>query len=515
MNTQAVLSLLTIFLCLLHLYLANDECVSKDFGYGSTVCVCNKSTCHSVPPLQKPKKGQYVIYTSNKEGLRLHKGVGNLVASSTNYKEKNVLKIDEDVLLQEMKGFGGAFTDANGINLASLTKDMQEKLIKSYFTEDGIQYSLCRIPIGGTDFSTHAYSYCDTEEPDKKLTHFKLAEEDHKYKIPYALWAKNLTQDLKFFASAWTAPKWMKINGNYSGPMGFLKYEFYQTWAEYHLKFLEAYEREGIDFWGMTTGNEPVQALSTSKINSVAWLPWQMLNYVKNNLGPTIKHSKFSKIHLMMLDDMRFFLPWYTNWVMKDKKARKYLDGIAVHWYFDDQFSPNLLNKAHNSHPDKFIINTEACNGDQTGDIHVMLGSWERGEKYGSSIIEDTNHWVTGWIDWNMCLDIQGGPTYIDNNVDSPIIVNATANEFYKQPMYYVLGHFSKFIPIGSHKINSTQIDNKNVPVATFKRPDGGVVTIILNKKEVNVDLVLINNKKGDVPLTVSPKSITTVVYYN
>lgn len=82
-----------------------------------------------------------------------------------------------------------------------------------------------------------------------------------------------------------------------------------------------------------------------------------------------------------------------------------------------------------------------------------------------------------------MALDVEGGPTFIGNNVDSPIIVNATAQEFYKQPMYYAMGHFSKFIPKGSVRIESSQFSkNSDVLDIAFRRPDGGTTVIVLNK---------------------------------
>lgn len=90
------------------------------------------------------------------------------------------------------------------------------------------------------------------------------------------------------------------------------------------------------------------------------------------------------------------------------------------------------------------------------------------------------NNWVTGWVDWNMALNTTGGPTFINNIVDSPIVVNGTADEFYKQPMYYALGHFSKFVPRNSVRIDSSQ--SKKVWSIAFKRPDKGVVVIILNR---------------------------------
>lgn len=90
------------------------------------------------------------------------------------------------------------------------------------------------------------------------------------------------------------------------------------------------------------------------------------------------------------------------------------------------------------------------------------------------------NHWVTGWTDWNIALDLQGGPTYIKNFCDAPIIVNATAQEFYKQPMFYAIGHFSKFVPKDSRKIGANSFTFL-LPVTAFKRPDGGIVVEILN----------------------------------
>lgn len=91
------------------------------------------------------------------------------------------------------------------------------------------------------------------------------------------------------------------------------------------------------------------------------------------------------------------------------------------------------------------------------------------------------NNFFAGWTDWNMALDLQGGPTYISNYCDAPIIVNATGQEFLKQPMFYALGHFSKFVPKDSQKVLVSEVSN-DVFTTGFKRPDGGVVIVILNR---------------------------------
>jgi len=87
---------------------------------------------------------------------------------------------------------------------------------------------------------------------------------------------------------------------------------------------------------------------------------------------------------------------------------------------------------------------------------------------------------VQGWVEWNLALDMKGGPTWVSNFIDSPIIVDKTKDEFYKQPMFYAIGHFSKFISRGSIRIKLTQ--TSVVKSVGFKRPDGAVVIVLYNR---------------------------------
>lgn len=89
---------------------------------------------------------------------------------------------------------------------------------------------------------------------------------------------------LKFFTSTWIAPKWMKDSGEYAG--GYLKKEHYQTFANYFLKFLEEYKKEGLDFWAITTGNEPLLAKTKLiKIPSVNWDAQKAVSLFKKKCG--------------------------------------------------------------------------------------------------------------------------------------------------------------------------------------------------------------------------------------
>uniref|UniRef100_A0A914EDM0 Glucosylceramidase n=1 Tax=Acrobeloides nanus TaxID=290746 RepID=A0A914EDM0_9BILA len=127
----------------------------------------------------------------------------------------------------------------------------------------------------------------------------------------------------------------------------------------------------------------------------------------------------------------------YTNTVFGDQDAFNMVDGLAVHWYADDNASPTILSEAHAKLNGKWMLYTEACNGGPDP------GQWIQGDRYMQHIMAAIQNWVTGWVDWNICLDPSGGPNWVGNLVDAPILVSNTTDEFEKQPMYYALGHLA------------------------------------------------------------------------
>ncbi|VEN61153.1 unnamed protein product, partial [Callosobruchus maculatus] len=145
--------------------------------------------------------------------------------------------------------------------------------------------------------------------------------------------------------------------------------------------------------------------------------------------------------------------------LFENEAVEKYIDGIAIHWYADRFVSPKKLAQTYEEFPLKFMLASEASLGSIPLLPHVVLGSWSRAERYAFDIMEDLNNYVGGWVDWNMVLDLTGGPTYIWNFLDASIVVNATAGEFYKQPYFYVIGHFSKLVPRSSVRIEVTHSD--------------------------------------------------------
>jgi glucosylceramidase len=128
------------------------------------------------------------------------------------------------------------------------------------------------------------------------------------------------------------------------------------------------------------------------------------------------------------------------------------MDGVAFH---------ERLNETHHVDESRFMLATESCNC--PGVAHGS-DAWFRGQRYAHDMISDFNNWVVGWVDWNLILDHTGGPNHLGNNCDAPIIIDDTEKDYFVQPMYYFIKHFSKYVPPGSRRIH-TDVS------ATFKTP--------------------------------------------
>ncbi|XP_063229550.1 lysosomal acid glucosylceramidase-like isoform X2 [Bacillus rossius redtenbacheri] len=500
--------------CFIGYVSADQPCIRRMYKADRMVCVCNATYCDTIDKAVPVPKGQFIKYTSSKQGLRFHKTNGSF---STAGKQNTgvFLEVSSNITYQSVIGFGGAFTDSAGINIDSISSAAGEKLLKSYFSPEGIEFNIGRVPIAGCDFSTHTYTYNDAVG-DINLTHFKLTEEDYKYKIPFLKYAQTISpKQILLIGASWSAPPWMKTNDDYSG-FGFLREEYYQAWADYHIKFLDAYKKEGIHFWAISSGNEPSNGIiPVNRFNSLGWSPFSQKRWIEKNLGPSLHASLHRDTKLLALDDQRFMLPWWINILMSDRLAASYVDGVAVHWYWDSLLPARLLDWTHDNHPDKFIISTEASVGDKPWQFEkVALGSWSRGEAYMDDIIEDFSHWVTGWVDWNLALDPQGGPNWARNFVDAAVIVNATADEFYKQPMFYAVGHFSKFVPRGSVRIDVQPGEQAGLRAVAFQTPDQAVVIVVYNKQEHEIPLSIHDPRRGLLNLSVERNSFSTILYW-
>ncbi|XP_055906513.1 lysosomal acid glucosylceramidase-like [Eupeodes corollae] len=513
---------------------SSTPCALRDTAYGN-VCVCNTTYCDFLEPVSPASEDSIVVTSSSKAGLRFATKLGQfsdqkiMINDLNERSEENTtsmisieleaskrvtkIQIDRSKKYQKIVGFGGAFTGAVSYNLKNLPQELQDAVYESYFSKKGIGYTMIRMPIGGTDFDLEPWAYNEEPEDDKDLSNFTKLNDLDEEKIKQIERLKSVAniEHIKILSSAWSPPKWMKTVHSWNG-FSFLEEKYYQTWALYHLKFIELMAEQNMPIWAITTGNEPLNAIFMThviKFLSLGWTPNSQSIWLADNLGPTIKHSKFKDVKIFCNDGQTYTYPfWFVLMNATRTESLDFLDGLAVHWYFDEYYGPNLIEETHKMMPDKIIINTEA-----TIMGKPKLGSWDDAEQYITNYMKDLKHSFNGYIDWNMILNEEGGPTYIKNYLHAAIIANETSGqEIYKQPIFYAIGHFSKFLPEGSIRIDAKH-SNKDLDCASFERPDGRIALILSNSAQEEAIVNLADSVRGDVEITIPPKSLHTIEY--
>ncbi|CAD5225606.1 unnamed protein product [Bursaphelenchus okinawaensis] len=494
-------------------------CNKQYFDQDSFVCTCSvTSGCDSVEPVGTIKDDEAVVYTTSLDGDRLTRTVENFGIYKGHTNSSYLIELVSNTdWLQKIIGFGGAITDSVQVvyDIAARNR-LNTLLLDQYYGPNSIEYSLGRIPIGSSDFSETEWSYLEEPE-DYLLSKFSLAK-DKKVPLVRAILQKN--PEIKLFASAWSAPGWMKDTGRMRGGgklQGGLNGIYYLTYAKYILKFFKAYAAQGINFWGMTVQNEPATgAVADYRWQTMYLSPAMQRDFVDKRLAPMLKSDNVTKdILIMAHDDQRSGILEAAKEIYS-KKVEHEVDGLGVHWYSASEYEP--LTDVHKIKPDKFILSTEACNADHDDEHLPLFGSWEYAQKYAHDIIQNLRNYVAGWTDWNIWLNEQGGPNWVGNFVDAPIIVDTYKGVFYKQPMYYIMGHFSKFIPPNSYrlKLNQNQ-ENKELETVGFVTPGLKLVLVAHNwsKDKTFELLVKKSNSKSAVKISLGPKSIKTIIFNN
>lgn len=476
-----------------------ETCNNRLISKGKIVCVCDTSSCHDLLYSWPQQSGETDLIESSQSGKRFKVSSVDSLSNDIGHDhsgESDQVDVDLNVRHQTILGWGGSFTDSAILNMKSLGEDLSTKLMASYYGENGLQYNFGRVPIGGSDFSTRAYSY-DNQTDDYELSHWKLTDEDLELKIPMIKLAMKLLKEagndqLKLIASPWSPPEWMKTSKSLVRGRLIKDDKVYSSYANYLMKFYDAYEAHGIKFWGATVQNEPVASfLPFYGFNSLQFTSSDMIEFVGRFLGPALVKRGMTKdnFKLMVGDDSLGLINLQVPAVMRDKEVQKYVSGLAFHWYTSGLLVPySALTRVYNQIKDhiEFVIMTEACSGSPPSLKKVDLGSWSRGESYTTDIIEDLHRHTGAWIDWNFALDLGGGPNWAGNFVDSPILVDSSRGEFYKQPMYYALAHFSRFFRPNSVRVESSVKAKQSglSAVAAIKEDSGHVVVNLLNKSD-------------------------------
>lgn len=408
--------------------------------------------------------------------------------------ESPLITIHPRVEYQEIKGFGGAFTEAAAVTLDKLSESNRKRIIELYFDEKkGIGYNFGRVHMNSCDFSLGNYACVD--EGDETLETFNI-ERDKRLVIPMIKDAMEYS-DVEVFVSPWSPPAYMKTNGemNHGGK---LKSEYFELWSEFFVRFIKAYRNEGIKVTAASVQNEPK---ATQRWDSCVYTAEEERDFVKNYLG---KKMQENDVKLWFWDHNKERVEERATVMMEDEDASKYIDGIAFHWYSGDHFEQ--LEMVHKLYPQLELVFSEGCYEYSLGQSDTV----KIGEKYAHDMIGNFNNYCNIFCDWNMLLDETGGPNHVSNFCDAPIMADTKSDKIYIHDSYYYIGHFSKFIKKGAKRIGSSKWSDI-LDTVSFKNPDGEIVTVVLNRSDENVEFsILIGNQKAD--LTSEAHSIATYI---
>lgn len=386
--------------------------------------------------------------------------------------ERQLINVYPHIEYQTVNGFGGAFTEAASTTLDKLDDKKRQEILKMYFdTEEGIGYNFGRVHMNSCDFSLGNYTCVD--ENDQTLESFQI-NRDKASVIPMIKDAMKYNNNIDIFASPWSPPAYMKTTGEMNRG-GSLKKEYYELWAEYFVKFIEEYKKNGINIGMITVQNEPASA---QKWDSCVYTPEEERDFVKYHLG---KKMKEIGVKVMFWDHNKVWLVDRAEAVLSDKEAADYIDGVACHWYRGDHF--DNLAIFHELYPNKEILFSEGCYEYSLGEMDTV----KIGEKYAHDIIGNFNNYCNAFCDWNLLLDSEGGPNHVGNLCDAPVMVDTQTGEVHIHDSYYYIGHFSKYVKKGAKRIGSSRWSTE-LETVSFKNPDGSIVSVVLNTTDNDID---------------------------
>jgi glucosylceramidase len=340
---------------------------------------------------------------------------------------------------------------------------------------------------------------------------------------------------------------------NWQGDAGSLRPEYVPVYADYLLEYLDAYEDAGVDVWGLTPVNEPQG--NGGNWESMHFSPHSQNEFVQVHLGPRLERSAHSDTRLLVYDQNRDDLEDWTNVILADPRSLDHVYGVAVHWYSSTfKVYEDAFDRVHAEYPQFSIVHTEGCidnlGGEAPSGIEDPAGFQVSGwfdndafwwnanatdwaytatwagpgvadhpkyvpvHRYARDIIVSLDHWVTGWVDWNIVLDRDGGPNHVGNFCGAPIMIDTATQQIYFTPVYHVLAQFSRTIRRGDRAVRTQRaLDGLDSDAlhACATLNDGGLLSVqLLNttKKDIEYNLQIADRYAA---MTIPADAVKTV----
>jgi len=382
--------------------------------------------------------------------------------------ELPALTVDDTQHFQTMDGFGFALTGGSAQLLMRMGAAQRAALLKKLFTtgDNGIGVSYLRVSIGASDMNEHVYSYDDLPpgETDVEIAKFNLGP-DRADVIPVLKEVLVIRPGIKILGSPWSAPAWMKTNDDVKG--GELKPEYYGAFAKYFVKYIEAMRAEGIAIDAITVENEPLNPKNTP---SMVMFAQEQDTFIAKDLGPAFEKAGIrTKI---LLYDHNPDVPSYPLSILGDPAASKYVEGTAFHLYGGEA---SVLTQVRDAYPKKNLYMTEQSVTARRGE-----GPFGIAEPVRRVMIGATRNWSRNVLLWNLAADPQNGPhTNNGGCTGCSGAITLNGDSVTKNVAYYVVQHFSQFVPPGSVRVASSEMEQ--LASVAFLTPEDKLVLVVSN----------------------------------
>ena len=379
-----------------------------------------------------------------------------------------VLTVDDAQHFQTMDGFGFALTGGSAQLLMRMGATQRAALLKELFSRggDGIGVSYLRVSIGSSDMNERVYSYDDLAkgETDVEMAKFDLGP-DRADVIPVLKEILAIRPGIKILGSPWSAPAWMKTNDGVKG--GELKPEYYGAYAKYLVKYIVEMRAEGIAIDAITVENEPLNPKNTP---SMVMFAQEQDTLIAKDLGPAFEKAGIrTKI---LLYDHNPDVPSYPLSILGDPAASKYVDGTAFHLYGGQA---SVLTEVHDAYPSKNLYLTEQSVTARRGEGPLGIA-----EPVSRVMIGAARNWSRNVVLWNLAADPQNGPhTNNGGCTGCSGAITLDGDSVTRNVAFYVVEHFSQFVPPGSVRVASSEMEQ--LASVAFLTPEGRVVLVVSN----------------------------------
>ncbi|MCG9793174.1 glycoside hydrolase family 30 protein [Flavobacterium algicola] len=424
------------------------------------------------------------------------------------------ITIYTDSLLQKVDGIGGAFNELGWEAIQSLEDKKGQEVIDALFSKSGCNFSMCRIPIGASDYSLSYYSHNDVPG-DFVMRDFNI-DRDKYILIPYLKKALKVRPDLQIWASPWTPPAWMKVNEHYSLRAGDwngreqgnrmdpgaqilsnatafkMQDQYLKAYALYFSKFIQAYKKEGIDLFSIQPQNEIAYAPNWP---SCTWRPDDFAVFIGDYLGPQFEKDNLNTE--IWLGTINFADPKYVRTILDNKKAANYIKGVGFQWA-----GSKAIPTIKKEYPNLKYMQTENKCGEGENDWTSYENSWE-------TLVHFFNNNAGSHMYWNMVLD-QTGKSAWGWPQNSMVVIDKESKAVKYTDEFYLFKHLSHFVQPGDHLVKSSE--GKNHLAFQLKN---GKIAVLINNPDDKVQSIQLQIKDKSVAIAVQPKSINTVIIEN